>query len=338
MGIAFASGVGEAGLAFAALGETLAVLGAGFTGISASVGFTGLAAIAGGEVGAAGLLALGAAAEIGVYGILIYEAIKNAPPGEPHAKTIMNATIKRLGTLKKPETVGDVIAAMALMKFTKGGESGTAALQSAVDNLNNSKYAKYSGADLNAAELETFKMGKMNALEYYEKLIGKFGFTTPFDDLNQVVKYYYLLFLAQTKQGVEHLATTTPPPGVGNGKLSQYKSGTKEGFENNLQKYSIGSVTSDGQVITNRGDFLGITTDPAQMGSYGPVGWGKNRVDSKQKAPKGAGEEIVNDADLKTRKAINNLLGSDPVASTVRTGTWGQTKAQSKDKAQHWIK
>ena len=67
----------------------------------------------------------------------------------------------------------------------------------------------------------------MNALEYYEKLIGKFGFTTPFDDLNQVVKYYYLLFLAQTKQGMEHLATTTPPPGVGQWKIKsiqkQYK-------------------------------------------------------------------------------------------------------------------
>jgi hypothetical protein len=342
IGLAFASGVGEAGLGFGGLaGGAFSSLGAGFgfgAGAAAGFGIGGIGALGAGALGV-GLSADAAAAAAlalyaGVYGALIYEALKNAPPGEPPAKTIMNATIKRLGTLKKPETVGDVIAMMALIKFTKGGESGPEALQSAVDNLNNSKYAKYSGADLNAAELETFKLGKMNALEYYEKLIGKFGFTTPFDDLNQVVKYYYLLFLAQTKQGVEHLATTTPPPGVGNGKLSQYKSGTKEGFENNLQKYSVGSVTSDGQVITNRGDFLGITTDPAQMGSYGPVGWGKNRVDSKQKAPKGAGEEIVNDADLKTRKAINNLLGSDPVASTVRTGTWGQTKAQSKDKAQ----
>jgi hypothetical protein len=343
IGLAFASGVGEAGLGFGGLGgAAFSSMGVGFgAGTAAGLGFGGAAGI--GALGA-GALGLGLSADAaaatalalyaGVYGALIYEALQNAPPDEPPAKTIMNATIKRLGTLKKPETVGDVIAMMALIKFTKGGESGPEALQSAVDNLNNSKYAKYSGADLNAAELETFKLGKMNALEYYEKLIGKFGFTTPFDDLNQVVKYYYLLFLAQTKQGMEHLATTTPPPGVVNGKLSQYKSSTKEGFSNNLQKYSVGSVTSDGQVITNRDDFLGIPLDPAQMGSYGPVGWGKNRVGSKQKAPKGAGEEIVNDADLKTRKAINNLLGSDPVASTVRTGTWGQTKAQSKDAAQ----
>ena len=346
IGLAFASGVGEAGLGFGGLaGGAFSSLGAGF-GFGAGTAAAGLGFGGAAGIGALGAGALGvglsadaaAAAALalyaGVYGALIYEALQNAPPDEPPAKTIMNATIKRLGTLKKPETVGDVIAMMALIKFTKGGESGPEALQSAVDNLNNSKYAKYSGADLNAAELETFKLGKMNALEYYEKLIGKFGFTTPFDDLNQVVKYYYLLFLAQTKQGMEHLATTTPPPGVGNGKLSQYKSSTKEGFSNNLQKYSVGSVTSDGQVITNRDDFLGIPLDPAQMGSYGPVGWGKNRVDSKQKAPKGAGEEIVNDADLKTRKAINNLLGSDPVASTVRTGTWGQTKSQSKDAAQ----
>jgi len=315
-----------------------------------SFGFGGMAGFGLGAsgAGALGVGALGAgaaeAAALTVGGIVytsafiaaLYEAFRNhpQPKGQSSAQTILNLTAIRLGSIKKPETVGDVIAMMALIKFTKGGESGTAALQSAVDNLNNSKYAKYSGADLNAAELETFKLGKMNALEYYEKLIGKFGFTTPFDDLNQVVKYYYLLFLAQTKQGMEHLATTTPPPGVGNGKLSQYKSSTKEGFSNNLQKYSVGSVTSDGQVITNRDDFLGIPLDPAQMGSYGPVGWGKNRVDSKQKAPKGAGEEIVNDADLKTRKAINNLLGSDPVASTVRTGTWGQTKSQSKDAAQ----
>jgi hypothetical protein len=315
------------------------------TASALSFGFGGMAGFGLGALGA-GALGAGAVetAALTVAGIVytsafmaaLYEALSNhpQPKGQSSAQTILNLTAIRLGSIKKPETVGDVIAATALMKFTKGGESGTAALQSAVDNLNNSKYAKYSGADLNAAELETFKLGKMNALEYYEKLIGKFGFTTPFDDLNQVVKYYYLLFLAQTKQGMEHLATTTPPPGVVNGKLSQYKSSTKEGFSNNLQKYSVGSVTSDGQVITNRDDFLGIPLDPAQMGSYGPVGWGKNRVGSKQKAPKGAGEEIVNDADLKTRKAINNLLGSDPVASTVRTGTWGQTKAQSKDAAQ----
>lgn len=305
-----------------------------------SIGFGGMAGFGLGALGAGALgtaaLTVGGIVYTSAFVAALYEALRNhpQPKGQSSAQTILNLTAIRLGSIKKPETVGDVIAMMALIKFTKGGESGTAALQSAVDNLNNSKYAKYSGADLNAAELETFKLGKMNALEYYEKLIGKFGFTTPFDDLNQVVKYYYLLFLAQTKQGMEHLATTTPPPGVGNGKLSQYKSSTKEGFSNNLQKYSVGSVTSDGQVITNRDDFLGIPLDPAQMGSYGPVGWGKKRVDSKQKAPKGAGEEIVNDADLKTRKAINNLLGSDPVASTVRTGTWGETKSQSKDAAQ----
>jgi len=328
IGFAFATGVGEVGLGFGSLGAAMGSLSAGFTGIgaAASAGFAGFGAIAGSEAGAAALITLGA----GAYGALIYEALKNAPPGEPPAKTIMNATIKRLGTLKKPETVGDVIAVMALLKYIKGSDSGDEALSSAIDNLNNSKYAKYSGVDLTAAELQTFKLGDMNALQYYQNIIAKFGFTTPFDDLNPVIKYYYLLFLAQTKQGVAHLSTTAPPPGVeSKAILDFYSQNTHEGFENNLQKYSIGSVTADGKVITKRKDFMGFDTDPPKMGSFGPVGY-LNR-DAKAGNPTGPGEETINESNLKMRNQINKQLGSHPVA--VATYVNGKPKSFSKEGA-----
>ena len=94
------------------------------------------------------------------------------------AMKVVNATMKRLGSITKPETVDDVIAAMALMPYMKGNATGTKALFLAVKNLRNSKYAKYSGVDLTAADLQTFNLGKMNALQYYQKLIEQFGFTT----------------------------------------------------------------------------------------------------------------------------------------------------------------
>ena len=332
--VAYASGVGEIATATAAVaaevGETVEDVEA--VGELMEIGF--------GSLSDEDMLLLAVG---GTYGGLLGGAstLKPAQPEEEQSQAItqpeekqsqgmkvISATMKRLGSITKPETVDDVIAAMALMQYMKGKTAGTKALFLAVKNLQNSKYAKYAGVDLTAAELQTFNLGTMNALQYYQEAIGKLGFTTPFDDLNPVTKYYYLLFLAQTKEGIAHLSTTTPPPGVeSKDVLDFYKHNIHEGFENNLQKYSVGSVTADGNVITNRDDFWG--TDPPKMGSFGPVGY-LNR-DAKPGNPKGPGEEIINESNLKMRNQINKQLGSHPVA--VSTYVNGKPKSFSREEA-----
>jgi len=99
-----------------------------------SIGFGGMAGFGLGALGAGALgtaaLTVGGIVYTSAFVAALYEALRNhpQPKGQSSAQTILNLTAIRLGSIKKPETVGDVIAATALMKFTKGGESGTAAL------------------------------------------------------------------------------------------------------------------------------------------------------------------------------------------------------------------
>jgi hypothetical protein len=245
--------------------------------------------------------------------------IENEDKTELAANAISNS-LKKLKEQKKPQSPGDVITSMVFMGYLNGKTAGDKAMAKAAISLKQSKYANINPDSLTSDYLKTMQLQEnMNALEFYEELIAKFNFFEPFDDLSPLEKLYFLFLLAQTKQGANHMASTSPINGDKNSShgLDYYKSHKKEGFENNLQPYSVGSVTDDGEIITKRGEFLGFETDPARMGSYGPVGW-LNR-DAKGGKPVGPGTEIVNESDLKIRNTINKLLGSNPLAKTTMT-------------------
>jgi len=233
------------------------------------------------------------------------------------AENAISNSLKKLKGQKKPQSPGDVITGIVFMGYLNGKTAGDKAMAKAATSLKQSKYANINPDSLTSDYLKTIQLQEnMNALEFYEELIAKFNFFEPFDDLSPQEKLYFLFLLAQTTQGANHMASTSPINGDKNSShgLDYYKSHKKEGFENNLQPYSVGSVTDDGEIITRRSvDPRGFETDPARMGSYGPVGW-LNR-DAKEGKPVGPGTEIVNESDLKIRNTINKLLGSNPLAT-----------------------
>jgi hypothetical protein len=237
------------------------------------------------------------------------------------AANLVKKSLNKLKGQKKPQNPGDVLTSLAFKGYLNGKEAGDKAAGKAFAVLKNSKYANINPGSLSSADLKAMQLKEnMTALQFYEEIMAKFNFYEPFDNLNPLEKLYFLMLLAQTKQGVMHFASTSiAGKAHSDAKLDFYKSQTKEGFNNKLQKYTVGSVTAKGDIITDRNYFDNFEFFPVRMGSYGPVGWlnrnakGGGPVDASQ----GGGEEIINKPDLKIKNTINNLLGSSPQAQAI---------------------
>jgi len=228
---------------------------------------------------------------------------------EPNAiaANLVKKSLNKLKGQKKPQNPGDVLTALTFKSYLNGKEAGDKAAEKVFAVLKNSKYANINPGSLSSADLKAMQLKEnMTALQFYEEIM--------------LEKLYFLMLLAQTKQGVMHFASTSiAGKAHSDAKLDFYKSQTKEGFNNKLQKYTVGSVTADGDIITDRNYFDNFEFFPVRMGSYGPVGWlnrnakGGGPVDTSQ----GGGEEIINKPDLKIKNTINNLLGSSPQAQAI---------------------